>query len=669
MSNVIDLISDTYVILEKLNEGSGGIVYKAYHKRLKKEVVLKKIRNISVDNDFNRQEADILKNLNHMYLPQILDFLDVGNEIYTVMSYIPGQSFKQLMDSRYPFHKNEMVKWGMQICSALNYLHNQNPPIIHGDIKPANIMVTPDGNVCLIDFNISFYLDDNVVLGYSQGYTSPEQYIIALDSKSVHSIPHHTIVDEKSDIYSVGATFYHMATGERLDKTMRVNVEKLIRNTSEAFAQIVLKAIQPERKNRYQSAFEMFKALQNVPQKEARYQQLIKQQKMIRGALVAALAGFILLAGYGVRTIRHERVEEYNNLVEEQKELSVQGAYEEAEEIHEEAVDVLPSGLETYYEQAYGLYKQQEYHECIEYIDYDIFQNEHLDLESVKIEEVLYLKALCYFEMKNYDSSVKVFEQLFEKGGYDCIYYRDYAIALAYNQEFEKASQVLEEAIKYGLADDSVFYAKGEIDKAMKSYENAIVNFRECIKCTENLELQERSYLMISFIYEEQGLLKEQRNVLKEAEETIPVLNQMMILEELIQTDIYLADQYDDGRYREEAISVLHKVIKQGWDTYNTYNNLVILNEKQGHLDEAWHTLEKMLQLFGEDYNIYKRYAFLEIDRQELKNNALRDYSQFEYYYRMATDLYQKQLKNNNTDTEMQLLDNVYQQVYAGGWL
>ena len=92
------MVADTYTILEKVGEGSGGIVYKAYHKRLQKEVVIKKLRKKSADMQMNRQEADILKNLNHMYLPQVLDFLTEGNDLYTVMSYIPGRSVKELLE-------------------------------------------------------------------------------------------------------------------------------------------------------------------------------------------------------------------------------------------------------------------------------------------------------------------------------------------------------------------------------------------------------------------------------------------------------------------------------------------------------------------------------------------------------------------------------------------
>lgn len=175
------IFSDTYEVIDYLQSGSGGMVYKAYHKRLKKEVVLKRIKKKSANMKINRQEVDILKNLNHMYLPQVLDFLSVDGEIFTVISFVPGKSFKELLDEGAHFKKKQLICWGMQLCSALHYLHNQNPPIIHGDIKPANMMLTPQGNICLIDFNISFFMDDSMVWGYTEGYTSPEQYIVAVD--------------------------------------------------------------------------------------------------------------------------------------------------------------------------------------------------------------------------------------------------------------------------------------------------------------------------------------------------------------------------------------------------------------------------------------------------------------------------------------------------------
>ena len=119
----------------------------------------------------------------------IKDFFEENGEIYTAMSFIPGRSLKELMEERRQFSQRQLIRWAMQLCSALNYLHTQTPPIIHGDIKPANIMVPPRGDVCLIEFNVSFEVNGNTVLGYTEVYASPEQYIIALDSREGRDLP------------------------------------------------------------------------------------------------------------------------------------------------------------------------------------------------------------------------------------------------------------------------------------------------------------------------------------------------------------------------------------------------------------------------------------------------------------------------------------------------
>ena len=106
----VEKFSDTYEIIGKLGEGSGGIVYKAIHKRLKKEVVVKQIKNQVMALKEKRKEVDILKNLNHSYLPQVLDFFEIGSNAYTVMSFIPGKSLKTLLQEGRYFQKKDQIQ-------------------------------------------------------------------------------------------------------------------------------------------------------------------------------------------------------------------------------------------------------------------------------------------------------------------------------------------------------------------------------------------------------------------------------------------------------------------------------------------------------------------------------------------------------------------------------
>ena len=176
--NLPEEITQTYIIDKAIGEGGAGVVYLATHTRLKKKVVLKKIKGaISTDFVNSRAEVDILKNLRHSYLPQVIDFIESSEGIFTVMDYIDGESLQAKLDRGYRFTEKEVRKYFEQICEAVRYLHSQNPPIIHGDIKPDNIMITKEGNVCLIDFNISGFLSGSGLkaTGYTPGYSSPEQ--------------------------------------------------------------------------------------------------------------------------------------------------------------------------------------------------------------------------------------------------------------------------------------------------------------------------------------------------------------------------------------------------------------------------------------------------------------------------------------------------------------
>lgn len=657
-----DILADTYTLIQKLGEGSGGIVYLAYHKRLKKEVVLKQIKNKRGDLSKNRREVDILKNLQHSYLPQVLDFIEADGELYTVMSYVPGKSFQQLIKEGYHFTQQQLIRWGMQLSSALNYLHTQNPPIIHSDIKPANMMLTPQGSICLIDFNISFFLDGTMMLGYTNGYSSPEQKTLAL-----HQGQKKIILDDKTDIYSVGATFYYLATGKKASE--HPDYDFLTEKTSEAFSKVIETCMAYDKRDRYEDAFALFHAFQSIPKKDQRYLSSIRKHRMIQIGLIIATAGFIVLSGVGYHTMQLEKTEKYNQLVADQISYRKKKDYQKQETAYQDAKELLPNSMESYYQNALALYDQRDYQGCLDFIDYDILKNERLDLLQKKTADVYNLKANCHFELKQYKEAVESYDSMFKTGGYKYEYYRDYAIALAYNGEVDKAEEKLQEAIDHGMKDDTVYFTKGEISTSLGNDEQAIRELRKCLTITEDPELMERSYILIGDLYQKNQKLNDARSIWQEALKDLPANRQLIILERLIQADINLAAQKSDASYQSEAIMYLQKIIDNGWDSYETYDNLVILHEKMGNYEEAHEVLALMSKKYGEDYNILKRYAFLQIDIQELKPNKERDYSGFVEYYTKAKTLYEQNKQKNDSDPEMDLLETVYQKIVEGGWL
>lgn len=174
------VIAGIYEIQEKIGAGGGGIVYLGRHLRLDKQVVLKADkRTLKAGTETLRREVDMLKDLSHTYIPQVYDFVQEDGIVYTVMDFIQGESLDKLLGRKELPSQPQVIRWACQLLEALSYLHERPPHgILHGDIKPANIMLRPNGDVCLIDFNIALALgeDGAVKVGFSRGYASPEHY-------------------------------------------------------------------------------------------------------------------------------------------------------------------------------------------------------------------------------------------------------------------------------------------------------------------------------------------------------------------------------------------------------------------------------------------------------------------------------------------------------------
>ena len=298
-------IPETYEIIGKIGSGKSGDVYKAYHKNLRTYVVLKKVKTELRNLVNNRAEVDVLKNLRHSGLPQVYDFLEVDGDVYTVMTFVEGNSFGQYLDSGREFEEKSVIIWARQICATLCYMHEQKPPIVHGDLKPENIMLRPDGNICLIDFNISASLDggDAWVTGYTNGYAAPEQIEAMRYNQNELDSSHWKKADPRSDLYSLGATLYHLLCGKKpaVDEDgYAEDIQDMGRKVNTVFAAIIMKCLEPNPDNRYQRARELLSDLEHMSLKEKRYKRLVLNQKIITAsvACLMLLCAAIAVMGY-----------------------------------------------------------------------------------------------------------------------------------------------------------------------------------------------------------------------------------------------------------------------------------------------------------------------------------------------------------------------------------
>lgn len=257
------LLNNRYRIQSVLGQGGMGAIYRARDENLGVSVAVKE--NLFLTDEYARQfqnEANILASLRHPTLPRVRDYFVVsGQGQYLVMDYIDGEDLRTRIDREKRLPENEVIMIGIKICEALAYMHERQPAVVHRDLKPGNIRITPDGDVVLVDFGLAKEMHDDQVTttgarAMTPGYSPPEQYGSAR-------------TDARTDVYSLGATLYaaltgvipedglSRATGKNELTSLRVFAPKVDRRLSAAIEKAM--AVEPE--DRFQTADDFRTAL------------------------------------------------------------------------------------------------------------------------------------------------------------------------------------------------------------------------------------------------------------------------------------------------------------------------------------------------------------------------------------------------------------------------
>jgi eukaryotic-like serine/threonine-protein kinase len=203
-----NILNDRYKIKKQLGKGGMGAVYLAEDLSLEQQVAVKVNQNPQEESTSQfLREARLLAALKHPHLPRVIDYFINGTSQYLVMDYIPGKDLGELLEKEGAQPVELVLKWAQELGSALTYLHQQTPPVIHRDIKPGNIKLGANGAAILVDFGIAKAADNSQVTaagawGYTPGFAPPEQY------GSARTGPY-------SDQYSLAATLYNLLTGQR----------------------------------------------------------------------------------------------------------------------------------------------------------------------------------------------------------------------------------------------------------------------------------------------------------------------------------------------------------------------------------------------------------------------------------------------------------------------
>ncbi len=260
------LLQSRYLITRKLGQGGMGAVYQAQDARLPGKLwAIKEMSDAQLTDPAERanaiaafrREAQLLATLDHANLPKVVDFFDEGGRHYLVMDLIEGQTLEQIVAATPGFLPDPTVlAWMEQVCDVLEYLHTRQPPIVFRDLKPANIMLTSEGKIKLIDFGIARFFKpgktrDTAAYG-TVGYAAPEQFGTGQ-------------TDARSDIYSLGVTLHTLLT--KYDPALTPfnlpparNINPAISVQTEA---VIARATRTASAERFASVYELRQALRS----------------------------------------------------------------------------------------------------------------------------------------------------------------------------------------------------------------------------------------------------------------------------------------------------------------------------------------------------------------------------------------------------------------------
>lgn len=717
----------TYRLESVLGAGGGGVVYKAWHTRLQKPVVIKELKSGSrSDLETQRNEVEALKNVKSAYLPQVLDFLVEDGRVFTVMEFIEGSSFDKLLEAGRRFTAPQVVKWYGQLASALEAIHKQS--ICHRDIKPANIMLLPGGDVCLIDFNAALVRGNDVrLISRSLGYASPEQYAIyeqyrqrrdapirytgstqpsppapktelldeatelmngqtteLMDSQATElmdgaqrnrpigqALPETELMTpdlmaeidwQRSDIYSLGATMYHLLTGVHPpERAAEVVPLSKLGHFSEGITFLIEQSMQRDPTQRFPGSAALAEAVSNIHKHDSRW--LRARARRIAAAILLP-AAFALCAGtafYGRQVMAQEKEEQFYEAVYDI------GRGEAPQVKFEEAVSLYWDRIDPYLAMAKRLQSDGELEACRSFVEENlgkIAEFQATPETAYSFGQIYYLLGDCYYDLAepDYPAARGNFAIAVRFVTDDPKLYRDYAITLARTGEPEQARAALAQAEELGLGTDDLTLLRGELAFSERDDAAALEALQTVLRQSGEESLLYRAAHTLEELY---GLRGEYGQAAAMLEGVLPRLPRSRLPEMRER----LADAYTRSGREAEAIAQYEQLLAEGPPMFHLMLNLAILQENTGALDAAAAVLDEMADAFPGDYRVPMQQAYLEADRQAQCENESRDYTQVQSCYEAAAALYAQTVRPGMEDADMQRLEELIDQLRKNQWI
>ncbi len=337
MLEIGSVVAGNYKILSVIGRGGMSVVYLAINERANRPWAIKEVRKgQGADLEADRKEIEMLRRLKHRNLPAIADVIEYEESLLIVMDYIEGRSLDEILKEQGPQPQEQVVRWARQICDVLFYLHTREPAVIYRDMKPANVMLKPDGEeIALIDFGAAKEykpekIKDTVSLG-TRGYAAPEQY--EEEGKS----------DARTDIYCFGVMLFRLLTGA--DPHGLQPVTAINPALSQGLEDIILRCTQVRKEDRYQSCGELLYDLEHYD----RIDRKSRRQRRRKLLLFFATAGLGVLCGMTALGCRfgelHVRANTYEACI-----LAAESCAAPSESLanYEKAISIAPAKTEAY---------------------------------------------------------------------------------------------------------------------------------------------------------------------------------------------------------------------------------------------------------------------------------------------------------------------------------
>ncbi len=585
-----EILNETYQIMHPIGAGGSGSVYLAYHLRLQKYVVIKQLRGAFSSDFLMRTEVDILKNLHHPYLPQVYDFLQNGEDVYTVIDYVDGSDLQAYIQSGTRLSEAHLKRFLRQIAEVLSYLHTQNPPVIHSDIKPGNIIINQNGDAVLIDFNTSIGGNQGNILGLTLPYAAPEQAQLA--QYALYGQPAPYVLDGRADLFSLGATFYELICGIRptYGQPPVPLSDMNLPDYSPEFLKLIDRMMAYDRDKRISSAKKLMTAVDRMD---------VRYRKMVVFRCVSVLASAALIASGSFCLIRGLRQNQSEHFTE-------------------------------YYTNAVALVSQGNLDDAkaaLEAILADASCRAYIQKEPDQAARVYHAYGDVYYYREEYAAAANYYKQAIdrcsnpERSEDYPLYIRDAALAFAQSGDAATAQQMLQLAQQFHVADDDLLLIQTVLEANAGHLEQCFDRAHRLLNESQNDEVRFRAAFVAASVSE--------------------------TLEDRIYW-LTKAEQYDAGNTAARGLAVAYaqqaqqttsdsardKALRQAAETYkklcssvyastNDRVNYSVVLRMAGRYDEAIYVLQQVAPQDAEQYRVLANLCFAYYEMGDDANASL----------------------------------------------